>query len=129
MPGRYVVDSNVAIAILNGQLDLQARRQQEGQVFLCPAVVEELAYGALKSQRVEANLSRLGRLLEICPVLPATAETARHCAELRMQLRRKGQPIPEHDLWIAAAALHYSLVVATRDHHFDDLEGIEVEAW
>ena len=35
-----------------------------------------------------------------------------------------GTPIPTNDIWIAALALEHSLVVYTRDTHFDHLPQI-----
>lgn len=39
-------------------------------------------------------------------------------------LRRKGRPSPSNDLWIAASALQHGLVLATRDEHFEAIEGL-----
>ncbi|MEM9153339.1 MAG: VapC toxin family PIN domain ribonuclease, partial [Cyanobacteria bacterium P01_F01_bin.3] len=33
-------------------------------------------------------------------------------------LRVKGRPLPENDIWIAALALQYDLVLVTHDAHF-----------
>ena len=129
MPGRYLVDTNVAIAILNQKIDFQARLRGGSEVFLCPAVVAELLFGAAKSTQVEANTARVEQLVKVCPVLACTLDTARHCAEIRYALRLKGRPIPESDLWIAAAARQHQMILATRDGHFDDVADVEKAAW
>ena len=46
-----------------------------------------------------------------------------------MTLRSKGRPIPENDLWIAASALRHSLDLVTRDHHFEEIDGLTVKEW
>jgi len=40
-----------------------------------------------------------------------------------------GSPIPENDMWIAALAQQHHLTLATRDRHFDNIEGLFVEKW
>lgn len=129
MPADYLLDSNIAVALLNGRLDLSARLEAGARLFVCPAVVAELIFGALKSARVEANTRRIEDLARTFPVLACTYETARHFASIRDRLRRRGRPIPINDQWIAAAALEHGLVVATRDGHFAEIEGLSVEAW
>jgi predicted nucleic acid-binding protein len=39
-------------------------------------------------------------------------------------LRKRGRPIPTHDLWIAAIALERELVVFSRDAHFKEVRGL-----
>jgi tRNA(fMet)-specific endonuclease VapC len=48
---------------------------------------------------------------------------------IAQQLRRKGRPIPQNDIWIAATALQYDLTLVTRDEHFKQVEGLALETW
>lgn len=50
-------------------------------------------------------------------------------AETKTALRRKGKPIPENDIWIAAFALANDLTLVARDEHFDHVDGLRVERW
>ena len=129
MSGKYLLDTNVAVAVLNGTLDLAAHRTAGVELYLNAAVVGELCFGAEKSERVEQNLAAIDRLVARCPVIPCDESTARHYARLRNRLRGKGRPIPENDLWIAATASEHGLVLVTRDDHFDQVEGLSVERW
>ncbi len=47
----------------------------------------------------------------------------------KAHIEARGITIPDNDLWIAAIALEYKLIVATRDKHFDYIEGLKVERW
>ncbi|MCH7666167.1 MAG: hypothetical protein IH936_09615 [Acidobacteria bacterium] len=47
--GRYLLDTNIAIAILEGELDLGSRLYEEVEMFPCVPVVGELCFGAEKS--------------------------------------------------------------------------------
>ena len=56
--------------------------------------------------------------------MPVTAHTADHYALVCLGLRRKGQPIPTNDLWIAASALEHGAALLTRDAHFAQIDGL-----
>jgi tRNA(fMet)-specific endonuclease VapC len=127
--GRYLLDTNVAVAVLNGTLDLSVHREAGAELYLSATVVGELCYGAEKSERVAQNLAAVDRLIARCPAIPCDETTARHYAKLRNRLRGQGRPIPENDLWIAATASEHALVLVTRDEHFDRVDGLLVERW
>ena len=129
MSGRYLLDTNVAIQILNQNIDLLAHRNSRLQAFLCLTVVGELLFGAEKSSSPAENRARVQGLIEICPVVPHLLETAECYATIKARLKKKGRPIPENDIWIAAAAIHHGLILSTRDHHFEAVEGLQTEAW
>jgi len=48
---------------------------------------------------------------------------------VKLALKMAGTPIPENDLWIAAAALEHGLPLATRDAHFRHVPGLTVLDW
>jgi tRNA(fMet)-specific endonuclease VapC len=127
--GRYLLDTSVAVPILNGTLDLAPRRGRDVELFLNAIVVGELCFGAEKSERVEANLDAIARLLAACPTILCGEATGRCYARLRHGLGQRGRPIPENDLWIAATAVEHGLVLATRDEHFTAIEDLVVESW
>jgi tRNA(fMet)-specific endonuclease VapC len=54
---------------------------------------------------------------------------AREYGRVKWRLKAKGQPIPENDLWIAAAALCHGLTLVTRDTHFEEVEGLRTAGW
>ena len=43
---------------------------------------------------------------------------------IKAELRKKGKPVPENDIWIAAIAQRYQLTIVTRDKHFKEIESI-----
>lgn len=129
MSGRYLLDTNIAIRVLNQQIDLDAREDRTREVLLCLTVVGELHFGAAKSGRPEANRARVEALLEVCPLVAHDLQTAEGYGLLKNHLRRRDRPIPENDLWIAAASLRHNLVLVTRDHHFEGIDGLRLEAW
>jgi len=41
----------------------------------------------------------------------------------------QGNPIPENDIWIAALANQYDLIIATNDQHLNLIDSVTVESW
>jgi tRNA(fMet)-specific endonuclease VapC len=127
MNGRYLLDTNIAIAIVKKEIDFQDRPGARG--FLSTTVLGELFFGIEKSSRVEENLKRLRHLRSTFPVFVCDEETARHYGFIRNLLRKKGRPIPENDIWIAASARQHRLTLVTRDGHFDEVDDLPIEHW
>ncbi len=69
------------------------------------------------------------RFLVNCDVLTADAETAERYARIKAALLQKGKPIPEIDIWIAATALQYGMILVTRDNHFNEIDKLQLEYW
>jgi tRNA(fMet)-specific endonuclease VapC len=129
MPGSFLLDTNIAVALLAGEDAVRASLNQSGLMFLSSIVLGELFYGARKSARVASNLAKVEELAAKFVVLGCDVSTARHYGEIKTRLRAKGRPIPENDIWIAAHARQYELTLVTRDAHFSAVEGISVEVW
>ncbi|NOY42526.1 MAG: type II toxin-antitoxin system VapC family toxin, partial [Planctomycetes bacterium] len=56
-------------------------------------------------------------------------DTARVYGEIKTALRRKGRPIPDNDIWIAAVAIQHSLSLVSRDEHFANIERLSLVRW
>jgi tRNA(fMet)-specific endonuclease VapC len=72
-----------------------------------------------------SQLSRLDAIREKCRVVPVDERMAREYARIRLQLKQRGRPIPENDIWIAATALTEEAVVLTDDAHFAEVQGLQ----
>lgn len=128
MPGR-LLDSNAVIALQRGDPALIALLSGTDRWFLNAVVLGELYYGAYRSQRVTENLAVVDRWAAQVVVLPIDTVTARVFGEVHQQLRAKGRPIPENDIWIAATALQHQLAVVTHDEHFNEVAGLSLLRW
>ena len=127
MNGKALVDTNVVIALFAGDPEAVERIQRRTAVFLCAPVLGELRYGAQASARVESNLARLDQFSQALIVLPSDTGTAAAYGRVKFDLRKKGRPIPENDVWIASIARQHDLALLTRDAHFQEIEGLEVD--
>jgi tRNA(fMet)-specific endonuclease VapC len=129
MSGRYLLDTNVVIALFADESAVKDRLGEAEEVFVPSIVLGELYYGAHKSRRVAENKARIDDFAARNVVLGCDTETARRYGEVKNGLRRKGRPVPENDIWIAAMALQNDLTLVARDAHFREVEGLRVEAW
>jgi tRNA(fMet)-specific endonuclease VapC len=120
------LDTNQAIAVLNGVGDTAQWIQAFTEVYLPVPVIGELRFGALNSQRAAQNIRRVEQLVSRCQVLNATVNTAEVYARIRIELKRKGKPIPENDLWIAALCIERGLPLATSDEHFAAVDELTI---
>lgn len=127
MTGEVLLDTSVAIAILNGEQAVCDKARDE-RVHLSATVVGELRYGAACSSRPADNLARIDKLADLA-VLSVDDGTARIYAALRFAQRKKGRPVGENDLWIAATAVQHQLRLATRDADFEAIDGLVLERW
>ena len=124
MSGNSVaLDTSIAIDVLADRAE--SFTSQPITEFLLPVpVVGELRYGARNSRRAEENLAEVERLVARCRVMDITLVTAEVYARLRLDLKKKGKPIPENDLWIAATALALDATLVSRDSDFQAVEGL-----
>ena len=89
----------------------------------------ELLYGARNSNRVQENVDRVEPFAASVIVLDCDSETARRYGLLKRELRERGTPIPENDIWIAALADQHELALVTRDQHFSSIPQLRLEHW
>lgn len=97
---------------------------KDSEVHVCSVVIGELYYGAYKSSRKKENIEKLEEFIVSTSVLEADITTAKEYGAIKDELRRKGGPVPENDIWIAAFAKQYNLTLYTSDSHFKAIPGI-----
>ncbi len=85
----FVMDSNVVVAAFADERAVLQKlgRTPTEQIFVPAVVLGELYFGALKSQRTEANLKRVEEFIAASNVLPVDAGVARHYGKVRDGLR------------------------------------------
>ncbi len=129
MDGRIALDTNIAIALLAQETGILEALAGAEQVYIPTIVLGELYFGARKSAHVEANIARIDEFAANSAVLGCDAETARYYGEVKNNLRSKGHPLPENDVWLAAIVTQHDLTLISRDAHFKEVEGLRTEEW
>jgi len=127
--GRFLLDTNIVIALFQGNISVQEKLAKAEQVFVSSTVIGELYYGAYRSGRVTTNLTRLEDFVASNTVLVCDLVTSQFYGQIKNSLKRKGKPIPDNDIWIAAIALQYKLILVSRDQHFSEIDVLLVETW
>lgn len=127
--GRFLLDTNIVIALLEGDQVVLSHLEHASEVFIPAIVLGELFFGAYKSGRPKENTDRVERFAGGRAIIPCDLAVAREYGRLKQHLREKGRPLPENDIWIAATARHHELVVVTQDRHFKEIDGLQTEDW
>jgi tRNA(fMet)-specific endonuclease VapC len=126
MVKRIAIDTNVAIAVLNNQLPIVESLKKFQVVCLPITVCGELLFGAKNSGLSARNEKKYLSFIESCEILDNHLLVAQTYAEIRLLLKKKGKPIPENDIWIAAACKVNDLPLMTFDKHFKSVEKLKL---
>ena len=122
-------DTNIVIAFFKQEEKVLAPVRKGVNVYVPIIVIGELYFGAEKSQHQQANRQKIEALTQETTVLYCLDETPKHYARIKNQLKIKGAPIPENDIWIAAIAQEYNLPLITRDQHFKHIDRLQIIQW
>ncbi len=105
--GRYLLDSSIVV-----DLDLFRKNKkviqkigQAEEVYASVIGLGELYYGAHRSTKPDKHFLEVDNLKRDIPVLECTTETASIYARIKNELRKKGTPIPENDIWMLLSLL------------------------
>lgn len=97
-----------------------------GSVYVSTVALGELLFGAYRSERLEKHLKETENFLIKCTLLVPDRTTADLYGKTKASLMKKGSPIPDNDIWIAASAIQHNLPLYTADVHFRHVEGLQL---
>jgi predicted nucleic acid-binding protein len=124
-----ILDTNALSAIADGDasaLDLLVRAER----LAVPVIVlGEYRLGIAQSRHRASYESWLREWIAAVTVLDVDEETTHSYAEIALELKQKGKPIPANDLWISALCRQHSLPLVSRDRHFDLVPGLRRLDW
>jgi len=129
---RYLLDTNTVSYIIKG--DIPRIREHLLKVPIAEvglSVVTEAELLSGVARRPEATRLRVAveEFLLRVEVLPWTSHAAQQYAEIRAALERKGVPMGNLDMMIAAQALAAEAILVTRDRVFQRVKELRVEDW
>jgi tRNA(fMet)-specific endonuclease VapC len=125
-----LLDTNIVIGLFANQSSITEKiKSFSDNIFIPSIVIGELFYGAEQSTRKEENIRKIEQFAGASFVLECDTDTARFYGKIKSQLKVKGRPIPENDIWIAALAEQHQLTLVTRDSHFNGVDVILTEIW
>ncbi len=126
---KYLVDSDVVADWLQGR--------SEAVTLLTSLHFQELAISLITYGEIHEGVlysrdpQKAGQVFRLfcrnITILSINRSIMRHFGRLRGQLRTAGNVIPDFDLLIAATAMHYGLMLVTRNtRHFDRISGLSL---
>jgi tRNA(fMet)-specific endonuclease VapC len=124
-----ILDTNAISAAVAKDARLQQTLRSFGRPSIPLPAIGEYSFGLRGSTQADKLLLLFSTLVHRSIVLYPNLDTAEFYADIRHELKTKGRPVPENDIWIAALARQHSLPVATRDAHFDNIDGIQRINW
>jgi tRNA(fMet)-specific endonuclease VapC len=124
-----ILDTNALSAMSREDREIELAVQELVQPYLSVPVLAEYHYGLINSRHQKALEAWLDQLKSSWPVLILDVMTVHFYAEIRNQLKKKGNMIPLNDLWIAALAVQHRLPILSEDRHFDRIDGVERIGW
>jgi tRNA(fMet)-specific endonuclease VapC len=131
----FMLDTDTCIFLMRGEFPALAARVQSvplQQQVMSVVTFAELSYGvqASAAAKRKQNQSVLDSLVLHLAVLDWPQDAAKHYAEIRADLKKRGALIGAADLMIAAHARSMGAIVVTNNiKDFERVKGLEVENW
>lgn len=136
MTGRlFMLDTDTCIFLMRGESPALAARVQSvplQQQVMSAVTFAELTYGvqASAAAKRKQNQSVLDSLVLHLAVLDWPQDAAKHYAEIRAGLKKRGAQLGAADLMIAAHARAVGAIVVTNNvKDFERVKSLEVENW
>lgn len=130
---RFMLDTDTCSYIMKRSHPQVLKRLQSVPVGdVCMSVVTKAAllYGANVSPRHSQDAAALAAFLPYAEVLDLTNDAAIHYADIRADLKKRGQMIGGNDLFIAAHARALELTLVTNNTaEFARVRGLALDNW
>lgn len=124
----YLLDTNTISALMRADVRMAAWLSSIGpndRVAVCTITRGEILFGlerlAPGRRRTELE-EKAGKLFAVLPCEPIPAAAADQYANVKTSQQRRGLPLDENDLWIAATALAMNATLVSRDTDFQAIE-------
>ena len=124
-----ILDTNALSAAADNEPAVAAILAGVEQMAIPVIVLGEYRHGIAESRNRASYERWLTELLRACLVLDVNEPTTHCYAEITLELKRKGKPIPTNDIWIAALCRQHRLPLLSRDRHFDLVPRSQRVSW
>lgn len=130
---KYMLDTETCIFITRKSAPSLLERIESvplEQQCISVVTLAELLYGVQVSSKKKANQEVVDLFAQHIEVLEWTPGAAKHYAEIRAELKKKGQQLGSNDLMIAAHARSIGAVIVTNNvKDFGRVKGLKLENW
>lgn len=124
-----ILDTNALSAAADDDPGVAAVLARADEMAIPVIVLGEYRHGIAQSRNRASYEKWLAGLLNDSRVLDINEPTTHYYAEITLELKKMGKPIPTNDLWIAALCRQHGLALLSRDRHFDLVKGNERAGW
>jgi predicted nucleic acid-binding protein len=128
----YLLDTNAVSALMRADPRMASWLSSIGsddRVVICTITRGEVLFGlerlAQGRRRTELE-TKAGKLFAILPCEPLPPNAGDRYANVKVSQQRRGLPLDENELWIAATALAMEATLVSRDSDFQAVEGLAV---
>lgn len=133
---RYVLDTTAFSAVMRRDTDLLTllKGHRPADIVTVPPVVAEIQFGIKRldnsSKKCLLLMSERDRLLSVIDVLPWQPESSEKYGDIKADLERRGKPIDDFDIAIAAIAMSHKCGVITANlKHFERIKDLGSKSW
>ncbi len=124
-----IVDTNALSAIADERDQIRELLRRATGIAVPVIAIGEYRSGIARSRNFLRYQQWLDEFILSSRVLDIDEFTTRSYADISLELRQLGKPIPTNDIWIAALCRQHELPLLSRDRHFDTVSGIRRIEW
>jgi tRNA(fMet)-specific endonuclease VapC len=128
----FLIDTDIIIYSLKNNATVRENFVRNANSFKAISVISygELVFGAHRSEQPTRNLAIVRKVAELFPVIDINKPIMETFAEIKAKFFKKGHPIDDMDLIIAATTLvnNYTLVT-NNERHFAGISGLKIANW
>lgn len=124
-----ILDTNALSGAADGDPGALRVIAEAEQIAVPVIVLGEYRLGIAQSRHRKEYEEWLRDWVAAAIVLDVDGETTYQYANIGLDLKKIGKPIPSNDLWIAALCRQHSLPLLSRDRHFDVVSGLKRLDW
>jgi tRNA(fMet)-specific endonuclease VapC len=116
---KCLLDTSVIIHFFKNSAKITQILIRFDEVYVSSTIAGELYYGAYASLNPQKHIAQIQSFLSSCILIQLDVGTSVIYGQLKSDLKRKGTPIPENDIWIAASSIEHNIPLFTTDKHFE----------
>ena len=121
----FILDTCFIIDVFENKININDF-QKNKNIYIPSISVGELYYGAFISKLTSSNIAKITNFVFNFPTLSVDIHTSSHYGQIKAALKKKGSPIPENDIWIAALVRQHEAILVTNDNHFQLIPNLTV---
>jgi predicted nucleic acid-binding protein len=128
----FLLDTNAISALMRDDARMArwlSSIKVDDRVSMCTIARGEILFGLRRlapGRRRAALEEKVANLFAVLPCEPIPPAAADHYANVKISQQRRGLPLDENDLWIAATAIALDATLVSRDSDFRAVEAFRL---